>query len=84
MATTAVQPTRVRFHLAVDLVLHDRRLAHVLERLGPAFTGGLDAEVAGAEQPLEHRLVEEHGVDSLERDLDAVLGDHADAVDHAI
>src|SRR4051812_11585038 len=37
LATAAVHAVRVPFHLPVDLVLHDRRLAHVLERLRAAL-----------------------------------------------
>src|SRR4051794_34835855 len=47
--TTTSHPVRVRFHLAVDLVLHDRRLAHVFERLRAALPRRLDAEVARTE-----------------------------------
>src|SRR5438105_3604276 len=69
----------VGFHLPVDLVLHEGRLAYVLERLRPALTGTLDPEITEAEHSLEHRLAEEDGVDPLERDLDSALADNTDA-----
>src|SRR4051812_1542632 len=79
--TAAEVSLRVRLHLAIDLVLHERRLAHVGERLGAAFARRLDTEITGPEHPLEDRLVEEDGVDALERDLDAFLRHDARAGD---
>ena len=59
-------------------------LPDVGEGLPAHLARRLDHEVARAEHPLEDRLVEEDGVDPLERDLDAVLGEHAVAVDEPV
>src|SRR4029453_6925251 len=74
----------VGLDLAVDLVLHGRRVAHVGEGLAPHLARGLDDEVARPHDALEDRLAEEHGVDPVERDLDAVLGQDAVAVDEPV
>src|SRR5690606_14252109 len=46
----------VGLDLAVDLVLHSRRVAHVGERLPSGLARRLDDEVAGPDDPLEDRL----------------------------
>ena len=50
----------------------------------PALAGGLDRQVARAEQALDDPLVEEHRVDPLERDLDARLRQPAAPGDHPV
>ena len=74
----------VGLHLGVDLVLHLVGAADVLEDLGAGLAGRLDLEVAQAEHALEDPLAEEDRVDALQRDLDAVLGDDALAVDDPV
>jgi hypothetical protein len=54
------------------------------KRCSPPCASRLDHQVAGAHQPLEQVLVEEHRVDPFERDLDAALGDDPLAVDAAV
>src|SRR4051812_32772613 len=77
-------PPLRRLDLAVDLVLHGRRPGDVVEVLLAPLAAGLDDEVAGADDPLEDRLVEADVVHPLEWDLLAVLGDDAGAVDEAV
>ena len=60
------------------------RGADVAEVLLAVLAARLDGEVAGAEQPLEDGLAEDHVVDPLERDLDAVLGEHPAAEDQPV
>jgi hypothetical protein len=67
----------VRLHLDVDLLLDVAGPADVLEALRAVLAGRLDLEVAQAEHALEDALLEEDGVDALEGDLDAPLGQHA-------
>ena len=55
-----------------------------VNRCWPGLTAGLDQQIAAAEHALDHRLVEDHVVDPLERDLDPVLGEHAGAEDDPV
>ena len=71
-------------HLGVDQVLHPVRVADVGEALLTLLGARLDHQVAGADDALEHALVEVHAVDALERDLDAALGEHAVAEDDPV
>ena len=84
LADPVVLAVLVGLDLPVDLVLHGRRVAHVRERLAPHLARRLDDQVARAHHALEHRLAEEHRVDPVERDLDAVLGQHAVPVDQPV
>ena len=83
-ADAVVLAVLVGLDLPVDLVLHGGRMADVRERLAAHLARRLDDEVARAEHALEDRLAEEHRVDPVERDLDAVLGQHAVAVDEPV
>src|ERR687897_3278275 len=74
----------VGLDLAVDLVLHGGGLAHVGEPMATNLTRRLDHQVAGADEALEQRLPEEHRVHPIERDLDAVLRQHAVPVDEPV
>jgi hypothetical protein len=69
-------------HLPVDLVLHAVGVTHEIEVALAVLAGGLDVEVARADDAVDDPLVEVDVVDPLERDLDALLRDHPGAVDH--
>ena len=69
------------FHLPVDLVLHTVGVAHEVEVALAVAPRGLDVEVAGADDAVDDPLVEVDVVDPLERDLHALLRQHAGAVD---
>ena len=62
-------------------MLHAVGMTDVVEVRLTVAARGLDVEVAGADDAVDVPLVEVDVVDALERDLDAVLGDHAGAVD---
>lgn len=84
MARSVARPTNPietpifeSFLLGVDLGLDQIWFANIRERLTPALTCRLDAEIARTRQPLEGGLVEEHRVDSVKGDFDPVLGKNA-------
>jgi len=64
--------------------LHAVGVAHVGELRLAVAAGGLDGEVARADDPLPHALMEVDVVDALERDLDAVPREDAGAEDGAL
>ena len=68
-------PLRETLHLRVDQLLHPVRMADVGVAALAVLAAGLDQQVAGAEHPLEHGLVEVDVVDAVERDLDAALAE---------
>ena len=74
----------VTLHLGMDEVLNLRRMTDVGEALLAVLAAGFDQQVAGAENPFEHGLVEVDVVDSFERNLDATLADDPLAEDQPV
>src|SRR4051812_15910717 len=68
----------------VDHLLDVLRVADVAELVVAALARRLEREVAGADHPLEHPLVEPDVLQTVERDLHGRLGDQALAVDDAL
>src|SRR6476646_1322061 len=64
-------------HLAIDLLLHTRRVGNAPKRLLPALPCRFDDEVTRPDEPVEEALVVGDVVDALERDLTARLAQHA-------
>ena len=80
----SIHPLLVELALVGDRLLDLLGVADVAEHLTPELARRADDEVPGADQPLEHALVEPHVVDRLQRDLHRALGDPALAVDDAV
>lgn len=64
--------------------MHQIWFADVRECLTPTFTGRLDTEVTRSRHPFERGLVEEDGIDAIERYLDPILGEHPTPRDHSL
>ncbi len=74
----------VVLNLLIDDVLDLHRVPDVLDRLSSTLTSRFERQAPAPNHALEHSLMEEDRVDSVQGDLDATLGEYPSSEDAAV